>query len=286
MTTNFNKKVSEHLKDMVLDIPAKGYTPKYASEKEYHKSFDDIKKYSKSVKASVKKSINCVIFNRSNADGIISAYIVLRYLKEKLKANYNSENILLLPTGASSGSRVSDELKRKENKISGKSVIFLDLGSDNATLNYLKKISKSLIVIDDHPIFKNSVSKSNLNDKNFFIGDDTHSACAYTWKFFYPTKKVNRIVQMIDADDRKIAMKHLGYTRPLQSFFNFRYAHNPQKNLSNHKTFDDIDDFINNTNNNLVTLVGHYYDELENNMKDQIAEMLLLDILKDILFIY
>ena len=155
MTTNFNKKISEHLKDMVLDIPAKGYTPKYASEKEYHKSFDDIKKYSKSVKASVKKSINCVIFNRSNADGIISAYIVLRYLKEKLKANYNSENILLLPTGASSGSRVSDELKRKENKISGKSVIFLDLGSDNATLNYLKKISKSLIVIDDHPIFKN-----------------------------------------------------------------------------------------------------------------------------------
>jgi hypothetical protein len=62
----------------------------------------------------------------------------------------------------------------------------------------------------------------------------------------------------------------------MTSFYNYRIFHNPylQKNGIN---FDKISDFeyletvIKDEYNNISNIIGHYYEELANNIKDQVA---------------
>lgn len=274
MRNAINKIMSNSLKNKEYpSVERFQENPVYKSEKEYQASFGEIKKLSAKHTDKQKQSINFIIFNQSNADGITSAYIILRYLKKKLKRDLTQNDVYLLAAKASSGrnSGVAKDIKYNESKIRDKNVIVVDLAYDATTLNFLKQISKSLIVIDDHPLTKSVISNTKLNNKNYYIGDDKHAACAYTWKFFYPKKKVIEFVQMIDSDDRKLFLKHIGNTTPIRHYFNYRIIHNPHLKWTDLRSFDKLDKMVKELNPNFAKFVGHYFEELVNNLKEQVA---------------
>ena len=82
-------------------------------------------------------------------------------------------------------------------------------------------MSFNIIIIDDHP------RQNSLNNisSNIFIGDDSHGACAYTWKFFFPTKKVPMNIQFIDNKDRSLHLPYLKHGDSFISFLNYRVIH-------------------------------------------------------------
>tara|TARA_R110002074_G_scaffold380864_1_gene559689 strand:+ start:1608 stop:2795 length:1188 start_codon:yes stop_codon:yes gene_type:complete len=275
MKIQVNKILSNSLKNVNYPIfEDKIHTPRYKTDKEYQSSFKDIKKYSSKISDKQKKSINCIIFNKGNADGILCAYIVIKYLKKKLKRDLTPNDIYLIPTAPSSGhnGKVARDIYKNENNIINKNVIVLDLAYDIETLNFIKEKSKTMIVIDDHPITKNIINDTKCNKKNYYIGDMGHAACGYTWKFFFPKKKVNLIIQMIDSDDAKLHLKHIGNTRPISVYLNYRIIHSPYLKWHNINSFEKIDNMVVNLNPSFVKFVGHYFDEIANNLKEQIAQ--------------
>lgn len=273
MRNQVNKILSNSVKNVEFPLVSlRDFQSKYSSEKEYQSSFEKIKKYSSSVPEKQKKAINCIIFNRGNADGITCAYIVLRYLKKQLKRELTQSDIYLIPVGPSSGYGIARDISRSEQNIKGKNVIVLDLAYNVESLDYLKKISKSLIVIDDHPLTQNLINKTKLNNKNYYIGDKGHAACGYAWKFFFPKKKVIPFIQMVDSDDAKLYLKHLGNPRPINTYFNYRIVHNANLKWTDLRSFEKIDKMVKELNPNFAKFVGHYFDELSNNLKEQIAK--------------
>lgn len=272
MKNKINKILANSVKDLSNPFSdGRSFNSKYKTNKEYQSSFSNIKNFSKKVPLKNKKGITCIIFNRGNADGIISAYIVLKYLKMKLKKDL-TDTIKLIPTGPWSGQKVARDFLKCEEYIKGRHVIVLDLAYNIESLNYLKKMAKSVIVIDDHPITKKLIGQTKLNNKDFFIGDSQHAACGYTWKFFFPTKKVIPFVQMIDSADAKLHLSFLGNLRPFETYLNYRIIHNPFLKWNYMQSFDKIDTMMKDLNPNFVKFVGHYFDEVANNLKEQIAQ--------------
>ena len=229
---------------------------------EYEKSFDDILEFSKNISTPKKKDINCIIFHTENSDGIMSANIALKFLLENKKTD-----IHLIPAKPSSGSgKLNYRITQHEDSIKNKNILILDLQYNQEMLDYFKKHAKNVYIIDDHSI-------ANSNDPNHFIGNGNHAAIAYTWKFFYPKKNVPLYVQIIDNDDRKLQLPYLSQYRNMSSFFNYRIFHSPYLKIN----FDSIQDFkildaiVNDEYKFISNLIGHYYDELANNIKDQVA---------------
>lgn len=230
--------------------------------KEYQDSFDDIIAFSKKITALKKKAINCIIFHTENSDGVMSANIALKYLLENKK-----NDIHLIPAKPFSGKgKIDPRLTQYEDKIKDRNVLILDLQYNDDIINYIKNIAKNIYIIDDHSI-------NDKKNNSHFVGDSNHASIAYTWKFFYPKTDVPKYVQIIDNDDRKLQLPYLSKYRNMSSFFNYRIFHNPYLKIK----FDNIEDFEN--LNSVITdeykvisnLIGHYYDELANNIKDQVA---------------
>ena len=196
------------------------------------------------------------------------------YIKKKI----TQDDIRLIATGPWSGfgKGVARDIKYNEryikNKNKNKNIIVVDLAYNIESLDYLKREAKTVIVIDDHIITNKLIKNTKLNSKNYYIGDEKHTACAYTWKFFYPKKKVIPFVQMIDSDDRKLFLKHIGNTLPIRTYINYRIIHNPHLKWNDIRSFDKLDKMVNELNPNFAKFVGHYFDELVNNLKDQIAK--------------
>jgi hypothetical protein len=253
-----NKNINEEFK---LDIT------------KYQNSFDDIIKFSKKITLAKKKGINCIIYHVDNSDGIISANTVIKYLTE----NKVGDDINIIPARPSSGAGfVNKQLEKYESQIKGRNVIILDLQYNKENLNYISSLAKNVIIIDDHPIGQNQINLDKSNSENHFIGDNSHASVAYTWKFFYPKIDVPLYIQIIDNDDRKLQLPYLSKYRNISSFYNYRIFHNPYLQKIGIK-FDKISDFenldilISNEYHNISNIIGHYYDELANNIKDQVA---------------
>lgn len=266
---NINTQAIKCLDKCTLVFKTKDYKSRYKDEEEYQDSFKSIIKFSSSIKPSVKKSINCIIFNKQNADGLFSCYLTIKFLK-KYKSNDNVD-IKLIPIGPHSGKGIDYNLKKNEKDIKNSNTIVLDLSYNKENINYLKKLSKNLIIIDDHSISNNALKKSNLNKNSYFIGDENHATIAYTFKFFHPTKHVPQYVQLFDSDDRKLYLSHLGNIRPFINFVNYRFVHNPHLKWNNIKSFEKIDKVISDTSITFTKFVGHFYDEIINNLKFQVA---------------
>lgn len=229
---------------------------------EYEKSFEDILEFSKKISTPKKKDINCIIFHTENSDGVMSANIALKFLLENKKTD-----IHLIPAKPYSGyGKLDFRITEHENSLKNKNILILDLQYNQEMLTYFKKLAKNVYVIDDHSI-------ANSNDPNYFTGNGSHAAIAYTWKFFYPKKSVPLYVQIIDNDDRKLQLPYLSQYRNMSSFFNYRIFHSPYLKIK----FDSIQDFknldaiINDEYKFISNLIGHYYDELANNIKEQVA---------------
>lgn len=239
---NINSQVSLCLKDCKLfenkDTKVKDLDNLlYKNEESYQKSFDDIIEFSKKISTQKKKAINLVIYHDENEDGLFSAYITWKFLTE----NGKGENIEFLPMKpASSHDQIDYRLQKMDNELEGKNAILLDISYSKVNLKYILERVKSLIVIDDHPR-SNNLSELNKLTNHTFIGDDKHSAVAYTWKFFYPKKDVPMFAQYVDNNDRKLHLPYLVYDNLIRTYNNFRITHNPYtKKYDSVKTFEYI----------------------------------------------
>ena len=249
---NKNKKNNSEFKDAI---------------EKYQDSFDDIIKFSKKITLPKKKSINCIIYHVDNSDGVMSANIVVKFLTE----NKAGDDIVIIPAKPSSGAGfMNKRLEKYESQIKGRNLIILDLQYNKENLEYFKSLAKDIIIIDDHP-----VGESNTSNKHF-IGDNSHASVAYTWKFFYPKVDVPLYAQIIDNDDRKLQLPYLSKYRNMSSFYNYRIFHSPYLQKLGIK-FDKVSDFelldtvVKDEFKNVSNIIGHYYDELANNIKDQVA---------------
>jgi hypothetical protein len=275
---SIDKKISECVKKCnIFDIEKSNdkkshFESKYPTEKSYQESFDDVISFSKSLTEKEKESIDIVIYNANNNDGLMSGYISWLYLTEKNK----NKDIKYIPgKPASSNNILNIRLKQQESVLKGKTLLIMDISFGKANIEYLSKVCKEIIVIDDHKIeTNNNMTKfiKKYDNIKAFIGD-THSACAYTWKFFFPRKDVPFYVMVSDNKDKKLFLPFLSRTQSqyITSYISFRITNNPSLNENDPNYFKKVHELLD-IDPNFASLVGKYYDEVENNIKDQVAK--------------
>ena len=261
---SFNSQVISCLKDCKLTNSSKRKINNlsYVNEKNYQSSFENIITFSKKISATRKKAINTIIFNAANADGVFSAYIAIKYLKEN-----GIKDINIIPGKPWSGRNTDYRIKKMEDQLRDRTVLVVDISYNDATFKYIKSVSKDMIIIDDHTIN----NRNNKNNINAFIGDNKHATVAYVWKFFYPTKDVPIYVQYVDDSDRKLFLPHLSFQRLFTSFVNYRFIHNPHISFQSIEDFNSLGNVIDDVNITFSEIVGYYYDEVANNIKEQVA---------------
>lgn len=235
---------------------------KYKTEADYQNSFADIIAFQKKYTAKEKKDIDFIIYHDENNDGVMSAYIVWTFLTGNGK-NSLGEKVVWLPLKPGFGENVNTRVSRQVAMMAGKSVIVLDLSYNRKTLDTIRKTAKSLIVVDDHQ-FTTEVGEG------VFIGEN-HSASAYTYKFFYPEKKIPKIVQYIDDVDRKLFLPFIPYSNLFALAIGFRFVHNVFKTTGT-KLFEALHRLFESDNPNFLIFIGKYYDEVRENIKNQIAQ--------------
>lgn len=272
-----NSNVSTCLKDCKLfqnkDVSmSKLNNSAYKNEANYQKSFDDIIKFSGTVSEKDKKLINCCIYNMNNDDGLFSAWVYYKFLVQEGLA---SNDIAFIPLSPASGNREDWHIKKAIDRMRGKNIIICDIAYSLINIKSIANVANKMYIIDDHQRSDSELKGLNTVNKlkgNWFIGNDKHSAVAYTWKFFFPTKPVPIIVQYIDNDDRKLNLPHLFYDRAFKTYISYRITHSPYiKKFISVNEFKKLDDQIDNIDRNFMLTVGHYYDEVVNNIKDQVA---------------
>ena len=226
--------------------------------KEYENSFYEIEKFRKDITKSEIENIDTIVYHNENNDGMFAAAIAYHFYKELGKTN-----ITCVPIKPTKTERLN---QRNQSLYENKNVLLLDLNRSSNYLKQLEKITSNLIVIDDH------VSSNAYLSPKIFVGTN-HAACANTWKFFYPKEKIPSIIHMIDISDSKI---HLGeYSKNKNLFTTFighRFTHNKlflKKDPS--EIMDILWDKIEHFNISASIIAGHYMDEVQESLKEQIA---------------
>lgn len=235
---------------------------KYKTEADYQNSFADIIAFQKKYTAKEKKEINFIIYHDENNDGVMSAYIVWTFLTGNGK-NSLGEKVVWLPLKPSFSENTDKRIIRQISAMAGKSVIVLDLSYNRKTLDAIRQVAKSLIVIDDHQF-------TTEMGKGVFVGEN-HSASAYTYKFFYPEKNISKIVQYIDDSDRKLFLPFIPYSNLFALAIGFRFVHNVFR-MAGQKLFETLHRLLESDNPNFLIFIGKYYDEVRENIKNQIAQ--------------
>lgn len=150
-------------------------------------------------------------------------------------------------------------------------IIICDVYNGLSTIKYLSGLCKKVYIVDDHKLTNSNTTRFNKLDNVYsYIGDE-HSACEYTWKFFYPKKDVPTYIIETDNKDKKLFLKFIDSSNYLTSYNSFRITNNPYLNKNDPKYFEKVFKLINKSNN-FKKMVGYYYDQLENNIKDQVAK--------------
>ena len=238
----------------------------YQNEEEYQNSFDNIISFSKRITLVEKNNIECVMFHAGNEDGLMAAYYTYKYFE-------NKKELLFIPTKpSSSDTQLNYRIQKFDYSLKNKNLIILDLSFGKANYDYLSKICKSIIIIDDH-MKKNNILKKYPNI-NYFVGDDKHCASVYTFKFFNPKINVPLNLIYIDNNDRKLQLpfiNHKLYTY-IRTYNNFKIVHSPYLNIN----FTKNEDFLKmeellNSSYEYKLLVGKLYDEVSNNIKLQVT---------------
>ena len=224
-------------------------------EQDYDNSFSDIKKFRNDFTITDTTNIDTIIYHDENNDGMIACAIVRHYLKENGK-----NNIKIIATKP--GKNIPDDL------ISNRNIIVVDLSFTKEMLQTFKKYTNSLIIIDDHP--------ETLKDSSIFNGTK-HSACAYTWKFFYPRLEVPKVIQYVDDSDAKLFLKYIPktYSHLFNHGLGFRYGHNKTPKMilkkKSGEIFEELWFILMETIPNFWITAGYYYSEVTENLKEQIA---------------
>ena len=239
-------------------------------EEEYQKSFEKILEFQKEVPDKVKSDIEVIIYNENN-DGFMSAFIAWQYLLvQKKKSDFK----ILITKPSSSKTEVSFYIKKMEEDLKGKNVLFVDLSYDDITLDYLKDICKSVIILEDH---KNEDQVVVEKKRNFYsyIGAE-HGSCAYVWKFFNPNDPVPLMVIYTDSKDRSLNLSFVKYSNFFTQSIGFRYVHN--KEIPRAKkvavlggTFEEFNEHFQAQDVNFWIFIGKYMSEVSSNEAAQIA---------------
>jgi hypothetical protein len=224
----------------------------------YEYSFDDIISFAKKFTKTEINNINTIVYHDENNDGMFSAAIAYHYLKE----NNKNSNILLI--GEKPGKN------KFVNKIKDKNVLILDLSINEYILNQVEKSAKSFIIIDDH-------NQRASNNKNVFNGNN-HSACGYTWKFFYPKENIPKTILYIDSSDGKLFLSFIphSYSTLIAQSMGIRYTHAKSKKIMENKQsgefFIQLWNIIKNEKIlKLLISIGYYYHQASESLKEQIA---------------
>ena len=112
---------------------------KYKTEEEYEESLKDSVNFSKKFTEKEKKDIDVIIYNKGNADGIMSGYIAWNFITE---GGTNGKDVKILysnPDLKQSG--ISYNITRFENSLKDKNVIMVDLSFNKETIEYVKNIT-------------------------------------------------------------------------------------------------------------------------------------------------
>jgi len=254
---NFNKAIEDCAKAIKLDQPEReGWTYDYKTEAEYTAS---VKKAVGTFKLTEeqKRSIEVIMYNSGNNDGVAAASIVYHYLKSNGK---RPELLPMRPGWA--------ETEKRLGRIRNKKVIMLDIG--HTVLEHYKKMEEAtdtLFIIDDH-------GDIGYKSPTYFTSNNTHAACACTWVIFYPDQPIPLLVQMIDMSDSKKRAKYFGYSNFLAAALAFRFTSNPYKPHSYFQEggiLDDFWDIMEGGKEKLLIVMGKYMDEAQENIKEQIA---------------
>lgn len=239
-------------------------------EEEYQLSFSNILEFEKKVPEKIKKGIDVIVYNENN-DGFLSAYIVWQYLVvQNKKTNFK----ILITKPSSSKNEVSFYIKKMEEDLKGKNVIFVDLSYDNITLNYLKEICSSVIILEDHK----KEDQELIDEKNNFYSyiGSSHGSCAYVWKFFNPNELVPLMVIYTDSKDRSLKLGFIKYSNFFTQSIGFRFVHN--KEIPRDKkvsvlggTFEEFNEHFQAQDVNFWIFIGKYMSEVSSNEAGQIA---------------
>ncbi len=252
---------NKELKQVYKQSGNNKFAPKYATKEEYDNSFTSIEQFSKKFTPSQLKSIDTIVFNENN-DGFFAGAIAYHALKE-LGANIK-KIAKIKPNQAYKPDKDFDR---------GASAIFVDVDFSESTLKYMLDYCKYMIVIDDH--------EPRMKHENFYSswvpskGKNDHSACACTWKFFYPREHVPFVISYVDSSDTKLFLPWVSYGSKFSEAMGFRYTHSRgpemRAKIASGKVFEELWDIIMQSNVNDLITFGHYYFEVTEKLKEQIA---------------
>ena len=270
----FNKQLVDCIKNDINigDINFNKKTHKFSTEKKYQDSFDEQITFSNKFTDKQKNQIDSVLFHKDNTDGVSCAYLCWKYLTDKNKDKY----ILFkgIQPDYNKNKIVSNNIKYVEkNHIVGKNVIILDMAFNKTTFDYIKQISKSMIVIDNHP-----QTLKNNNNKNSIFSTLNHAACASCFKFFYPMEKVPLWLQYIDSDDVKSMIPYLKHTSLFTTFMSVRIVkcnmitkRNGFDNM-NSGAYEAMDKLLSNESITWMLYAGSYMNEIKENFNQILAK--------------
>lgn len=240
----------------------------YPTKSSYLNSFGAIEEFSKQYSEEQKRRINAIIFNRSNADGYMSALMVWQYLTNGGK----KDNLDVFVMGISPQFEKSGISKKIPwDHLKGRHVYMTDLAYNMDTVNHLaNKVASSLIYVDDH-----GDSLKNLRGLSFVAPYDPnlpHSSCALSSKFFFPDDIPSAHVQYVENNDAKLSRKEIRFGNYYSMAFAVRYDDNTwySESFSN-RMYDGMLEML---YHDLTThtpayyiFVGNYMNELRENMK-------------------
>lgn len=249
---------------------------KYKTEEEYDNSLKNSVIFSKKFTDEQKKSLNVIVFNKTNADGVMSGYIPWNYITDGGITQTEIKVLSSNPNFQKFG--VAKEILAIESYLVGKNVIIVDLSFNKDTLEYINKKANFFVFIDNHR------SEEVATLPYVYITDtgskelSNHAACAAVWKFFYPDEPVSYVIQSIDSGDAKLYLKYLPDPSPINTALAVKFVKNqtkPEYNTNPITLFKDLHDFLTEGTSlqalNFLAVLGQVMERFAENMKLEIA---------------
>lgn len=261
--TNFNAMIRECVKNKeIKQIHRQVIPPVFATKEEYDASFEGVIGFRKSFTDGELKEIDTIVFNGANNDGFFAgaiAYHAIREMGGEIKKIVSAK-----PNKSWDPARVLDR---------GCKAIFVDIDWSEWTLGKILEHCSYAIVLDDHaPKMKHPHFYSSWIESK---GKNEHSACAVTWKFFYPREMVPTVISYIDSSDAKLYLPWVYYSYMFTEAMGFRYTHSRDPRMfariQSGEIFEKLWDIIQQSNINDLITFGNYYFQVTEALKEQIA---------------
>jgi hypothetical protein len=261
---DFDKILEKCLKGKDLMSSSLNSNEKKKLNEEYEDSFGEILKFRGNMTKSDIESIDTIVYHNENNDGMFSAAVAYHYYSELFKNNSNKFNkIQLVPEKPKNLVKFLNPMEQERYK--DKTILILDLSFSSEYLRELEKICKALYIIDDH-------AAENMQQTNkIFIGTN-HAACANVFKFFYPKEKVPKLIKIIDISDSKLGLgKYTNYMNLVAVTIGHRFTHNKRVMKDPKLLVKELWKLCELENLSPLIVAGHYMDEVEESLKEQIA---------------